>query len=849
MGRYAPWLLVPFALLALWLFYDRDEGSFQPVTNEADDAPDAPEIQRERPRSDRPAPPVVQRDITTTIGGHVANLDGKGIPGSRIKLVSSDQGEVSGECQSGADGAFTLTIAGRAPEHVASLAVVIAASADGYVTAHSEALRLQVARGLDNVTLTLRSPGIIQGAVTLAGSKTRATVILALPGKATRIPMLEAVESCAAGDDGVFRFADVAPGEYTLLARPAGLSPEPKYPKPKDGDTSAASVRLDEGRTISGIALELAELPALLFRLEPKVAAPVRASLLGALFLMKQASFPSVAADSNGVYRVEGITPDIEALCVEAPGYSSVIKHFDPRVSLGDIDLGVIELETGALIDGRVVNESGAGIADVNITLRYAPKDISHFATGNAMPDAVFNVKSDAQGAFRFEHLAPGRYEFVILQSDTARLKQEITVAAEDLHGVTLTLVAGGVLHGKVKFPASAATKDESAPQIVVVSVDSEFADFFDSSTVVSNLIDLADFKGMAGADGRYEIRGLPAGEYHVAAGIERLSATKTKIKVESGHQTEVNFDLGLDGTVLGRVHDKDGRPMTGVTVQLAKGDEVLYVDACDNEGHYQINGVAPGTYDLRIEGEPSIKKYNVMNERWVQVAVDGWVERDLVFYVSSGAVIRGRVLLDGEAVFTHAMLYAQAGQDSATGSCDKEQGTFELSDIAPGTYTLSLRSFGDPRQSCTTSETIEIKPGDTEVLFERNYISGDLGGTVIVNGASSGYDYRRVRVTITSVSPGSKVSPATRFPSMTHCDEKGQFNFPRLVAGEYLVTVIAHGYVSVEERCAVTKGSTINIVIGESAASIVVTVKSIAWGALKDERIAGFARVRLLDH
>jgi hypothetical protein len=137
--------------------------------------------------------------------------------------------------------------------------------------------------------------------------------------------------------------------------------------------------------------------------------------------------------------------------------------------------------------------------------------------------------------------------------------------------------------------------------------------------------VDHCFYKATTDAEGRYQISGLPAGQYIISTDAPAYlpqsrvlgSDASTKITLDEGEAREkIDFALIRGGVITGRVTDEDGRPQVGRYVRLIElvgrdqirevGDMRAGVTALetDDRGIYRIFGLRAGRYIVLAGGE-----------------------------------------------------------------------------------------------------------------------------------------------------------------------------------------------------------------------------------------------------
>jgi len=268
-------------------------------------------------------------------------------------------------------------------------------------------------------------------------------------------------------------------------------------------------------------------------------------------------------------------------------------------------------------------------------------------------------------------------------------------------------------------------------------------------------------------ADGRYEIKDLPAGRYTLTvtrSGYVQLRYGQRR-PFESGKTLQVadrqlienvDFTLPRVGVISGRVYDETGDPISGVRMMAMR--RVFFEGRrrlvpvrgaipmqTDDAGQYRIVGLTPGSYIVRAETRETwtttekdvevVMGYAttyfpgttvVANARQIPLAV-GQEAVNIDFSLVPGRAItasgtafdsQGRPLAGREVVLTQSMR-APGGMMmmSAFGTAIAADGTFKIPNITPGEYTLNVEASSDIGGAIVKeSASVLIIANDTDI-------------------------------------------------------------------------------------------------------------------------------------
>jgi hypothetical protein len=135
-------------------------------------------------------------------------------------------------------------------------------------------------------------------------------------------------------------------------------------------------------------------------------------------------------------------------------------------------------------------------------------------------------------------------------------------------------------------------------------------------------------------ADGSYEVTGLQAGRWSIAASLPAQFESRPPVMLmiaDSDGCAEANIGTRLDGRISGRLLDERSQPLRGVAVQLADVAAARAVKwplrtidaATDDEGTFEFRYVGPGRYVVGVDIQTPVRPGTLNRRRFFTDTLD----------------------------------------------------------------------------------------------------------------------------------------------------------------------------------------------------------------------------------
>ncbi len=353
-------------------------------------------------------------------------------------------------------------------------------------------------------------------------------------------------------------------------------------------------------------------------------------------------------------------------------------------------------------------------------------------------------------------------------------------------------------------------------------------------------------------AEGKYELKDLPAGRYNILvnrSGYLQLRYGQRR-PFEAGKQLQVldkqtvenvDFSLPRMSLITGRVFDETGDPISGVRVfamrsvyfegrrrlvPIANGP----LTTTDDAGQYRILGLAPGTYfvmaDLRetwtvsAGGVDQVIGYaptyfpgtaSLTDAMRVAVGIGQEVSNTDFGLVPGRAVTVSGLAVDsqGRPLAGRQVNLAQEWRgpgfamvmQGGGGTAVAPDGTFTIKSVAPGPYTLMVRTtvdIGGVSVQEGASTPIVVNDVDLDNVMLQTSSGWSLSGQITTDtGAAPAVPRDRVRITPRPVTTGlSPLGPGPGNPDSGRVREDWTFSVTGIVGAARLRASLPEGWV-----------------------------------------------------
>ncbi len=458
------------------------------------------------------------------------------------------------------------------------------------------------------------------------------------------------------------------------------------------------------------------------------------------------------------------------------------------QVEPGETRTLEIEVRRGVVIEGRVVDESGAPLSKVNVNANSQSQalDLTDWS--------LFTTAED--GTFRLQGLGPGEVTLHAMAQGFENFERELGALEEGEHlqGLELVLKRGFKIAGRVLWPDG--TPADASVGVQIENPGRVGMHFFWNSNFQTE------------EDGTFEASGLVEGKYRVEArGVHTAEVKepspltgkeRTKKKRTTWRASAEHVEPGTSGLVLtldpglalyGTVKDDLGTPVDDFRIEARPEENGTFFGGVfpddgiqrsfkDTGGSFELTGFSPGVWNVVAKA----KGYgdSAPNE----IAVPDDLANEVQLMLPRAARIEGLVLDPGGRPVARAGIVVSEGGDqrvywngSDTSSARADEGgSFVLEKVAPG--AIQLHATSDLAAPSDKLE-LELAPGETRTGIElRLRTGGRITGKVVdANGRGEADHALRLHNWDFGLNESTSSGAA------------GEFVFENLPAGRYRLT------------------------------------------------------------
>lgn len=272
---------------------------------------------------------------------------------------------------------------------------------------------------------------------------------------------------------------------------------------------------------------------------------------------------------------------------------------------------------------------------------------------------------------------------------------------------------------------------------------------------------------------GRFELRGLEPGSWQLTVsrsgyisrkfGQTRPFGREQPIPLTVGQQVSVEIPLTRASAIVGRIFDEYGEPITAARVAVLRPtmvrnrrylEQVGEPDSTDDTGAFRVHSLPAGEYfvtaSARLAPPDSVVQTTLSPTFYpgtadfalaqkVRVTSGAETSADFALLPVRTARVSGFVTTSegrpGEAFLSLAADTGEVGLSSGSGGITSEDGTFTMTDIPPGTYTLIAEIRASPSSIAEIGAvTVTVTGADVEGISVVTAKPGTLRGTIVAD-------------------------------------------------------------------------------------------------------------------
>ncbi|MBY0090740.1 carboxypeptidase regulatory-like domain-containing protein [Priestia aryabhattai] len=393
--------------------------------------------------------------------------------------------------------------------------------------------------------------------------------------------------------------------------------------------------------------------------------------LSGASIIIRQFSptgpiIASLSTDQNGLFVLNNLAPGTYAVVALDTNFGSqAASVFVESDVLSTVSISLVS--NPGIVQGTLTNEqTGEPLTNAFVRVLDNNRVI------------IQEVQTDTNGNYRVEGLAPGEYILIAISANFQRESVGFIVASGQTNTVNVALKPNpGFISGRVTDEQTASPLDGATVQVFPAQ----------------SLIPIAN--AVTDQNGTYKIPGLAPGEYIVVANARNYTRAAVGAIVIADQTTVADLQLSLNpATISGTATDEQGNPIENATVRVVDQNEtVLGTALTDQNGNYVISNLPPGSQTIIVTAPTFSSQVSGVT------LGPGTLENVNLGLTENPGILTGQITngQTGEPVIGSIILVRTVGAIGLIVGFDitDENGTYFITGLAPGTYTVLATSFG----------------------------------------------------------------------------------------------------------------------------------------------------------
>jgi protocatechuate 3,4-dioxygenase beta subunit len=380
-------------------------------------------------------------------------------------------------------------------------------------------------------------------------------------------------------------------------------------------------------------------------------------------------------SNPEGRFELQHLNPGRFRLRVKHKGFSPfALPEIEIPPGTARVDLGILTLDRGLVIEGRVTDPRGVPLPDVDVSLN---TQITLFTMGPDNQDSPAQAQTGPEGRFRFDDLRRGaKFELRVERQGYVPASVRVDVPAPE--SLAIKLKPGRTLTGRVTGPAGEPVRN------AILSLREET-----NLRLPEGLPKIDGWRHLGATDeeGKFRAEGVPPGTADLSIFAPGYRSKQPPgIPVPEDRDVE-GLEIALEkaSALEIRVLDSQGKPVDGAWIEVQRTDSPTSErrGRTDAEGRCLLDGIEPGRYEVSARSEEQGQARTTLD------ATAGVTARELV--LAKGVEVSGRVSDEsGEPVPGASLSLRPVGKGATLTAHAAADGTFRVQSVGDGTFRLS---------------------------------------------------------------------------------------------------------------------------------------------------------------